>query len=164
MDSKINNNDFIELDYTGKVENEAIIFDTTNEKVAKDNGIYRQGMHYHGIIVCVGHSHVVKGLDEDLVGKEAGKEYTVNIPAEKAFGKKSGKLLQLIATQKFFKDNIQPVPGLQVNVDGNVGVIKTVTGGRTLVDFNHPLASRNVEYSYKINKIIHISYRRPAIN
>jgi hypothetical protein len=46
------------------------------------------------------------------------------------------------------------MPGLQVNIDGKVGVIKTVSGGRTLVDFNHPLSGKELSYEFKINKII----------
>ena len=40
--------------------------------------------------------------------------------------------------------------GLQVNIDGNVGMVKSVSGGRTLVDFNHPLAGKNLVYEMKV--------------
>ena len=54
----------------------------------------------------------------------------------------------------FLKQKIQPVPGLQVNIDGVMGLIKTVSGGRTLVDFNHPLAGKDVVYNVKLNRLI----------
>ena len=38
---KIKNNDFIEIEYTGKVK-DGPIFDTTDEKIAKDNNIYNE--------------------------------------------------------------------------------------------------------------------------
>jgi peptidylprolyl isomerase len=41
--------------------------------------------------------------------------------------------------------------GLQVNIDGAIGVVRTVSGGRTVVDFNHPLAGKDI--SYKVNVI-----------
>ena len=44
--------------------------------------------------------------------------------------------------------------GLQVNIDGVVGTIKNATGGRVIVDFNHPLASRELLYEIKVNKIL----------
>ena len=34
------------------------------------------------------------------------------------------------------------------------GVVKTVSGGRVLVDFNHPLAGKDLVYNVKINKIV----------
>jgi FKBP-type peptidyl-prolyl cis-trans isomerase 2 len=153
-ENQVDINDFIEVEYTGKTVQEQIVFDTTNEKTAKENDLFREEVKYGGIIICIGQKHVVQGLDEALIGKEIGKQYTIAIPSDKAFGKKTGKLLQLISTNKFLKDQIQPIPGLQVNVDGNIGVIKTVTGGRTLVDFNHPLAGKDVEYTYLIKRKI----------
>lgn len=153
-ENKVKINDFVEIEYTGKTMQEQLVFDTTDEKTARENDLFREGVKYGGIIICIGHKHVVHGLDEALVEKEIGKQYNVTISSDKAFGKKSGKLLQLIATTKFLKDKIQPMPGLQVNVDGNIGVIKTVTGGRTLVDFNHPLSGKDVVYTYSIKRKI----------
>jgi len=46
------------------------------------------------------------------------------------------------------------MPGMQLNIDGVVGTIKTVSGGRTLVDFNHPLAGKELLYKVKVNKKI----------
>jgi hypothetical protein len=34
------------------------------------------------------------------------------------------------------------------------GLIKTVTGGRTIVDFNHPLSGKDIIYKYKILRIV----------
>ena len=47
-----------------------------------------------------------------------------------------------------------PFPGLQVDVNGKIGVVKTVSGGRVMLDFNHPLAGREVEYAYTIKRIV----------
>lgn len=150
--AKIKTNDFIEIEYTGKVK-DSIIFDTTDEKTAKDNNIYNEKTEFGPIIICVGQQQVIKGLDKNLIDKEPGT-YTIHLIPEDAFGKKSAKLIQLISTSKFKQQDIQPIPGLQVNIDGIIGVIKTVSGGRTLVDFNHPLAGQDITYNIKINKII----------
>ena len=150
----IKKNNFIEIEYTATITDTGEIFDTTSEKVAKDNNIYQEGQTFGAVMICVGQGHVLGGIDEELVEKEPGKEYDISLPAEKAFGKKSAKLVQLIATNKFTKEGIVPQPGLQVNVDGRFGVIKTVTGGRTLVDLNHPMSGKDVVYKVKINKLI----------
>jgi len=146
--------DFIELEYTGKVKDMDFIFDTTSEKVARENNIYEAKASYGTVIICIGQSHVIKGLDEQLEGKELGKEYHIELNPEQGFGKKNAKLIQLVATSKFLKQKINPMPGLQVNIDGMMGMIRTVSGGRTLVDFNHPLAGKELIYDFKINKII----------
>ncbi|MFH1684988.1 MAG: peptidylprolyl isomerase, partial [Candidatus Micrarchaeota archaeon] len=92
--------------------------------------------------------------DNALEGKEVGQEYSIQLKPEEAFGKKDAKLIQLIQTAKFLKQNIQPVPGLQINIDGVMGLVKTVSGGRTLVDFNHPLSGKDLIYEIKLKKLI----------
>jgi len=150
----IKEKDFIELEYTGKLKEKNIIFDTTDEQTAKDNNLFDEKAEYKPIVICVGQQQIIKGLDKALIGKEPNKEYTIEVKPEEAYGKKNAKLIQLISTSKFQKQNIQPMPGLQVNIDGMLGIIKTVSGGRTLVDFNHPLAGKDLIYTIKINKVI----------
>lgn len=147
-------NDFIDIEYTGTIKEEDIIFDTTYEKVAKDNDIYNPKMKYGTLTVCLGQGQLIQGLDSRLEGKEIGEECTFDIPAAEAFGKKDAKMIQLISTSKFRKADINPVPGLQVNIDDQIGIVKTVSGGRTLVDFNHPLSGKNIIYKVKIVKKI----------
>ena len=151
---KIKAKEFIEIEYTGRIKEDNLIFDTTDEKLAKENNLYNENMSYGPVIICLGEGQVLKGLEEELIDKETEKEYTVELTPEKAFGKKDPKLIQLIPTSKFSQQNIRPVPGLQLNIDGLLGIVKTVSGGRTLVDFNHPLAGRDIIYKVKINKII----------
>ena len=146
--------DFIELEYTGKVKDMDFVFDTTSEKEAKENNIHDAKASYDPVVICIGQGHVIKGLDEQLEGKELEREYKIELSPEQGFGKKNAKLIQLVATGKFIKQKINPIPGLQVNIDGMMGMIRTVSGGRTLVDFNHPLAGKELIYDFKINKIV----------
>ncbi|MDP6599952.1 MAG: peptidylprolyl isomerase [Candidatus Woesearchaeota archaeon] len=146
----IKKHDFVEIEYTGKLKEDNVVFDTTDEKIAKENNL--QGQDYGSAVVCVGEEQLLKGIDKNLEGKDIGKEYDVEIKPEDAFGKKDAKLIQLIPTSKFKQQNIQPMPGMQVNIDNVIGTIKTVSGGRTLVDFNHPLAGKEILYKIKINK------------
>jgi FKBP-type peptidyl-prolyl cis-trans isomerase SlyD len=146
-------NDFAEVEYTGIIKDDNIVFDTTQEKVAKDNDLFNENSDYGPVIICIGQEHVLKGLDEALIGKEPG-EFKVELKPEQAFGNKDAKLIQLIPTSKFKKQKIQPMPGLQVNIDNVFGIIKTVSGGRTLVDFNHPLSGKEITYDIKVNKIV----------
>ena len=142
--------DFVEIEYTGKIKEGNVIFDTTDEKVAKENNLH--GHDFSPAIICLGEEQVLKGIDKNLEGKDVGREYEFDISPEDAFGKKNAKLIQLIPTTKFRQQSIQPMPGMQLNIDGMVGIVKTVSGGRTLVDFNHPLAGKELSYKVRINK------------
>jgi FKBP-type peptidyl-prolyl cis-trans isomerase 2 len=146
--------DFIEIDYTARIKDDNQVFDTTQEQIAKDNGLGEKNAEYKPVVICVGESHILKGVEEHLVGKEIGKEYTIELAPENAFGKKDTKLIQMVPTSKFRQQKIQPVPGLQLNIDGVFGIIKTVSGGRCMVDFNHPLSGKDLVYTVKLNKLV----------
>lgn len=150
---KIKKHDFIEIEYTGKIKDTDQIFDLTSEKLAKEKKLFNPNIEYGSKIICVGEKFIVPGLDKRLIGKEL-KKYTIEIPKEEAFGKKDPKLIRLVSTAKFKNQKIRPFPGLQLNIDGIIGTIRTVSGGRTTIDFNHPLAGRDLIYEIKINKII----------
>lgn len=151
---KTKQNDFIEIDYIGTIKETGEIFDLTIEKEAKDLKVYNPKGEYKPLILCLGKEDVVKGFDEQLIGKETNKQYTIEVPQEKAFGKKNPKLMRIVSTNIFRKQKINPVPGLQVNLGNMIGTIRTVTGGRTIIDLNHPLAGKTLVYKVKINRII----------
>ena len=92
-------------------------------------------------------------MDKKIIGKNIGK-YNIELTPEEGFGKKDGKLIKLVPTKEFTKQNIRPIPGIQLNLDGFIGKIISVTGGRTLVDFNNPLAGKNLEYEIDIKRTI----------
>lgn len=150
----VKHKDFVEIGYTGRLKEGNAIFDTTEEKVAKENDVYDKDADYSPMIICIGQNQMIKGLEEQLINKETGKEYKIEISSENAFGRKNPQFIQLIPANKFRQQNIQPVPGLQLNIDGVFGVVKTVSGGRCLVDFNHPLAGKNLIYEVRINRIV----------
>ena len=146
--------DFVEIEYTGRVKEDNTLFDTTQEKVAKESGVYDKDADYGPLIICIGENNILKALEEQLIGKETGKEYSIDIISASAFGRKDAKLIRLIPLNKFRQQNIQPFPGLQLNIDGVFGIVKTVSGGRCLVDFNHPLAGKDLVYDVQINRLI----------
>lgn len=147
----IEKGDFIKINYTGKF-NEGQIFDTTDEQLAKDNGIYNPRGVYGGDVVIVGSGHTIKGLDEDFVGKDVGYSGTITIEPEMAFGPHNPALVETVSLTKL-KDQLEnqrPYPGMPVELNGRRGVISQVIGRRVRVDLNHALAGKEVEYEYTI--------------
>ena len=153
MTEKIKKGDFIELDYTAKIKNNDIVFDTTIESEAKKHSIHNKKVTYKPLIIKVGEGHLVKGLDEFIVDKLPG-DYHVELEPEQAFGKKNAKLLRLMSIAEFHKNEIQPIPGLEVELDDKRGIVRSVNGGRVMVDFNHPLSSQDVIYDVNIKGIV----------
>jgi FKBP-type peptidyl-prolyl cis-trans isomerase 2 len=145
--------DFIEIEFIGKIKESGIIFDVTNEQDARKYNLYNKDIKYSPLIICIGENNIVKGLDEFLVGKEI-KDYVVELPAQKAFGLKDPKLMKIVSSNIFKKQKITPFPGLQINFDGIIGTIITVGSGRVIVDFNHPLAGKDLIYEIKIKRLV----------
>lgn len=153
-DNKVHAGDFVELDFIARIKGNNKIFDLTKKDVAKKEGIFQENRKYKPLIVCLGSGHLLKGLDKALEGKEVGKTYEVEVLPEEGFGKRNPKLIQ-ISTLKQFKDKgISPVPGMQLAIDGALATIRSVSGGRVIIDFNHPLAGRTLLYTVSINRKI----------
>jgi len=153
MVEKIKKGDFVELDYTAKITDSEIVFDTTIEADAKKYDVYNKETKYKPLIVKIGEGHLVKGLDDFVIDKIPGV-YKVDLNPEHAFGKKNAKLLRLVSIKEFHKNEIQPMPGLEVELDGYRGIVRAVSGGRVMVDFNHPLSSKDVTYDLNIKGIV----------
>ncbi len=146
----IKEGDFIRLSYTGRVGDN--VFDTTDENEAKKAGIHSPGAVYGPVTICVGQKHVILGLDEDLVGKDAGTDDTVTVPPEKAFGERDPKRIKSFPKSQFKE---KPVRGMSVRLEEEgEGTVVDVIGSKVIVDFNAPLAGQTLTYSYKIEDMV----------
>jgi FKBP-type peptidyl-prolyl cis-trans isomerase SlyD len=153
MSDIVKEHDFVVLSYTGRLP-DGTVFDTTEKTIAEENNMPTEGVTFKTPTICVGERQVLPGLDEDLPGKEISKEYLVTLPAEKAFGKRDIKKMKIVPISTFKEHQVQPQPGLQIDVDGERGTVTRISGGRIIVNFNHPLAGKEVVYKYKIIKKI----------
>ncbi len=146
----IKEGDFVKLSFTARLETGEVI-DTTDEELAKKEGIYSKGGTYGDITVILGAGHIVKGLEEDIIGKDPGFSGSVEVPPEKAFGERDPELVEAISITKFRE---RPEIGQSVRVGNRTGIIEKVIGRRAIVDFNHPLAGKKIKYDYEIKDII----------
>jgi len=152
MAEKIQLHDFIELDYTGKLI-DGTVFDTTEKKVAKEVG-FNERLKVAPATICVGEKQILPGLDDQLIGKDIGQEYEIKLSPENAFGKRDIKRLKVMPMSAFKEHKMQPIPGLQIEADGELGTVSSVSGGRVIVNFNHPLAGKEVIYQIKVTRKI----------
>lgn len=153
MSEKIKLHDFIEVEYTGKLMDRTV-FDTTSKIVAVKNKLPAENREFKPATICVGERQLLPGLDEALIDREIGKEYTIALPPEKAFGKRDIKRVKIVPMSTFREHKLDPYPGLQVDMDGQVGLVTNISGGRVIVNFNHPLAGKEVQYEFTITKKI----------
>ena len=149
------NGDFAEIEYIGKIKQSGDIFDLTDENVAKENGLFNPKMSYGPITIIVGAKQILMGLDDALLDLSQGDKKTITIEAKNAFGDRNAKLIRLTPMAHFKKQNMNPKQGQYITFEqGLRGKIISVAGGRVKIDFNHPLAGKEVEYDVKINKLV----------
>jgi len=148
--------DFILVEYTAKVKETGQVIETTSEEEAKKAKIYEEGRKYGPLLIILGEGRVIQGFEEQLLSSDVGEEKEVEIPPEKAYGVRDPNKIRIVPLRELRKhvDVSSIVPGAIVNINGVPAVIRSVTGGRVIVDFNHPLAGKTLIYRFKIIKKI----------
>jgi FKBP-type peptidyl-prolyl cis-trans isomerase 2 len=142
--------DFIQIEFVGRIALTGEIFDLTSEQEAKLAGIYNPNHKYGPQLVIIGAGMVIPGLEKALETMSVGEEKEITIKPEQAFGQRNANLIKIISLSNFLAKNINAVPGHFVEIDGLPAKILSVAGGRVRVDFNHPLAGKELKYKVKI--------------
>lgn len=150
----VEKNTIVKISFTGKEKVTGRVFDTTDTEIAKKSNIFDEKMVYGPTVVVVGTGQVLKGIDEALLQMKENEEKKIEIPAEKAFGPRDENLVGLIPMKEFKNRNINPYPGLVVNLNDRYAKVQSVSGGRVRVDANHELAGKVVIYDIKIEAIL----------
>lgn len=102
----------------------------------------------------VGDGSLLPGFEESLFGLQAGDEKTTTITPEKGFGVHNPANVQELPRDQFPTD-VELEEGLMLSfADAQQaelpGVISSFDDKVVHVDFNHPLAGREIEFSVKI--------------
>ena len=149
-DNKIVKGDVISLDFSGYIEESNTLFDTTNEQIAQDNGVYDEKSTYAPISYLVGSGRIFPGLEEAIEGAELNKEYEITVPFEKGAGARDSRLVETISIRDFAKQDVQPYVGMEFQSRNRTGIVTAVTAGRVRVDYNSPLAGKNLKYVFTV--------------
>jgi FKBP-type peptidyl-prolyl cis-trans isomerase 2 len=152
--------DFIEIEFTARLRDGGIFDSNIAEDLKKTN----LNVEAKPFIYSLGGGMFLGGVDDFLIGKEIGK-YKIELNPEHAFGKRDPKFIQRIPIKVFAEQKINPAPGYIFNFDGKIGKVIVVSGGRVLIDFNNPLAGKDVIYDLRVlRKIDKIEEKINALN
>ena len=154
--------DIIKLQFDTYTDDGKLV-ETTDEKKAKDNGIYDEHSSYKPIVTILGSGRLLKDLEDDIEKANVGEEKEISLPPEKAFGVRDTNNVRVSSYREVERSLIEEEkragrsgkdafaePGKMVRIGDKYGKILTVTAGRVVVDFNHPLAGKTIKYSYKV--------------
>ncbi|MGC9310818.1 MAG: FKBP-type peptidyl-prolyl cis-trans isomerase [Candidatus Aenigmatarchaeota archaeon] len=146
--------DFVEIEYVGRLKDTNEIFDLTDEELAKKEGIFSEKVKDGPVRVVLGEGLVLKGLEEIVKAMKPGEEKTELLTPEKAFGERKADLVKVVPEAELRRQKINPYPGMILDMGEVKAKIQSVNSGRVRLDFNNPLASRDVEYKVKVNRLI----------
>jgi FKBP-type peptidyl-prolyl cis-trans isomerase 2 len=153
-------NDFIEIEFTGRIKDGEVFDSNIPEELKKLNS----NQEAKSFIFSLGQGMFLKGAEEFIIGKEIGN-YEVDLKPENAFGLRNPSFIQMIPLKVFIEHRINPIPGAVLTFDNKLGKVLTVSGGRIMVDFNNPLAGKEVVYKIKIlRKIDDINEKVKSLN
>jgi len=146
--------DIVLVEYTLVEKESGKVVETTSEAVAKEAGVYSEESKYGPKLVVIGSGELPSGLEEALANLREGEEVEVTLPPEKAFGKRDPSKVRVIPARELSSRGVVPRVGMVVEVRGERGVVLSVGSGRVIVDFNHPLAGREVVCRAKLVKVL----------
>ncbi len=149
--TKIKENDFVELEFDIFANGKLV--QTTDEKKGKENNLSVE--EYGPQTIIVGKALILKALDDDILKESTlNKEKTLELTAEKAYGKRDKNLIKIFPKAVFDEHKMRAVVGVVYDFNGMYGTVKSIVGGRVMVDFNNPLAGKEIKLVYKIKSKI----------
>jgi len=151
-DGSIAADDFIRLAYTMRTAEDGRVVDTTDVEVAEDAEIDVEEFDIEPRVIIVDGGYVFEAVEQELIGAAPGATGEITIPAEDAFGTYEEGQVRTVSASKIEEDD--RFPGAQVQIDGQQGRVITIIGGRARIDFNHPLAGEDMEYSYEVLEVV----------
>lgn len=147
-DNAIKKGDIVRIDYEAYIADINRLYDTSSEEKAKSAGIYDEKYEYAPMPYIVGSGRLFPAIDEALQEAEIGRESTVDIACADAAGPRDPRLIETYPAKDFARKDIAPYPGLRVQLGERSGTVISAGAGRVKVDFNNPLAGKDLSYTF----------------
>ncbi len=105
-----------------------------------------------------GTGQVIAGLEKRIINMKAGEAANILVPAEEAYGKYDPNAIQTMQKEQF--DGLEELKiGMQIqgqdeNDQPIQFIVKEIGEKEVIIDFNHPLAGKDLEYKIKIDSLL----------
>ncbi len=109
----------------------------------------------------VGDGSLLPGFEQALFGLSAGADEQIPYPPRGTASASSARRTSASCRLRSLRSDLIPEPGLVVSFAGPggelPGVVRSVEGELVVVDFNHPLAGKNLIFDVSILKVEPVS-------
>ena len=101
-----------------------------------------------------GHRNIIPGLESQLTGMKVGESKSVVVPPETGYGEVDKDSIDEIQVSEF-PEGVNPEVGMELELkdkEGNemYGRVLSIQDDTVTVDFNHPLAGKELHFEVKI--------------
>lgn len=101
-----------------------------------------------------GHRNIIPGLESAIAGMKIGESKTVVVPPETGYGEVDKEAIDEIPASEF-PEGVNPEVGMELDVkdkEGNemYGRVLSIQDDKVTMDFNHPLAGKELHFDVKI--------------
>ena len=142
--------DFVKIEYNlWRVADEKLVR-TTDKKLAQENGLFSESARYEPQLIVIEKDSALKALWDAVKGMDVGQSKKIELEPKDAFGERNQDLVRVMPIADFRKKEIEPEPGMQIDIDGVIATVKSVNSGRVMVDANNPLAGEKIRYEIKV--------------
>ena len=149
----VNESSTIDVEYEGRLEN-GELFDTSKEELAKKEGIFHEERNYEPLHVTLGQGMLIKGFEDALLGMHEEEEKTTKIDSQNAYGDKREDLIKTFPKDLERDKELKIGMVVFVDLQGKQVPAKVVGIDEEIsLDFNHPLAGKNLTFTLKVVKI-----------
>lgn len=145
--------DWIKINFVGRIKSTNEVFDLTREEDAKKYELHDEKKKYGPVLVIVGAGTVIpimKGVEKHLLEMKLGEKKAFDVLPADGAGPRKPEMIKVVSTMTFTKKNISPFPGLVLQTDMGHCKVLAVSGGRVRIDYNHPLAGKELSYEVDI--------------
>jgi FKBP-type peptidyl-prolyl cis-trans isomerase SlyD len=109
------------------------------------------------ISFCMGWGAMPPGLEEALIGMAVNDHKVITLAAEQAYGKFDDELVMEVPRADFGLE-VELRPGLVFETENEEGqpvyfIVQEVGPESVRIDFNHPLAGKNLEVAFTIRQV-----------
>lgn len=129
---------------------------------SKDGEVIQRVEKSRPLSIVAGKGNILEAFEKKLFGLKAGDDFELLIKNKNAYGRRNEKAVAEYDKQAFMKENdlsdedLQP--GNFLPMESNAGTpfnaeIAEVTADRIKLDFNHPLAGKDLYFKGKILKV-----------
>lgn len=136
------------------IDRDAVV--SIHYRLSEAGGVIEESFGAEPLVYLHGHGGLLAGVEDALVGKQAGEQVSVTLPPERAYGLRDEAAIVRVPKSHVVGDAKNRVykPGMvvRVNADGRARAVVVIKAGLKMldVDANHPLAGRTLTFDVEV--------------